>query len=139
MAMGLVTGLLAAVLSAVFKNFIVIILAFGIFYLVFLTAALRFSSALPGFALGTLDSAFDGWRMTRGQTRDIAIAGVLTLLVYFTVGLLQGLTYIGLAKFPGSTAMDIWTITPVQIALFVAQQWFLGMLSLSLITTLYGY
>jgi hypothetical protein len=90
------------------------------------TIAMRLGTALPGVALQAGVPVFSGWDATRGQS--MTIVGVV-LLSLVSAGGLQYLSVVAFAD-PAS-----WPA----VAASIIVQWVIMMVSVSILTTLYGH
>lgn len=87
--------------------------------------ALRLFTGLPGAALQDGSDFMAGWRATAGQTGDIAVLAAVAVAAHLVVGLVGGAL---------SAALPI-----LGFGLNVILGWFVTMVGVSILTTLYGH
>lgn len=123
----LVAGLIAEPMLTSGKGpLTVMFVTWLIVYVPLVTFGLRLSTALPGVALDSGVPVFSGWDATQGVT--LTILGVAVIVAVFSAGLeyIASALILNLSSFPG-------------LLVSVIQQWIVGLLGVSILTTLYGH
>ena len=128
--LGMVAGMLIGPMLVKATSGGAAIFALGLFalvvYLPLAVIGLRLSSVLPGVALEPGMPLFKGWEATRGQTGTILILAVI--LVAFSIGL----QYLASLAFTDPFSLPAIVVNGIV-------QWFVGMVGVSILTTLYGH
>ena len=91
----------------------------------FASVYLRLATILPGVAIGATTTFTGGWNATKGEAMTFLVLALLLVVL----GAAVDLVHFALQMVAGYAAL-IW---------YIPAQWLLGMLGLSVLTTLYGY
>lgn len=127
-ALGVLLGIPMGIYAAA-KNMIalaILVLIFTVPFLSLCTVGLRVGICLPGVAMDQKTRLRDGWEASRLQLMPFVVLLIFMVLTFGGMGLLTSIK-------------SLYPTTTLGFASVIVMEWLKAMLSLSILTTLYGH